>query len=256
LRIAFSYRYKECPDVEVIQARPNFSDYSERERQLIRTAEKIYYPTPFYVDLFITMGKTIFPGRETYVYSGDKIKQTNLFELLQIPHPRTRIYYGEQRKKILKDFSLPFIAKIPRGSSMGRGVFLIQNEEALRRYLHRSAVAYIQEYLPLNKDLRVIIINHQIILSYWKMAPPGEFRNNLALGASIHFDAIPQEALDFALNVTQMCHFDDVGLDLCYTPVKGWMILEANMNYGLQGLKERGLDIHLVLRELMIQGRI
>jgi ribosomal protein S6--L-glutamate ligase len=256
LRIAFSHRYKECPDVAVIQTRPNFSDYTAEEKELIRTAEKVYYPTPFYVDLFMTMGKAIFPGRETYVYSGDKIKQTTLFELLRIPHPRTRIYYGEQKKRIHKDFSFPFIAKIPRGSSMGRGVFLIRNKEELTRYLHRSPVAYVQEYLPLDRDLRVIAINNQMILSYWKMAPPGEFRNNLAQGASIDFNEIPEDALAFAVEVTRKCHFDDVGLDLCHTPEKGWMVLEANMNYGLQGLKEKGLDIRLVLRDLMVQGRI
>ncbi len=255
-RIAFSHRFKECPGVAIIQARPNFSDYTPEEKQQIRTAEKIYYPTPLYVDLFMTMRKAIFPSRETYVYSGDKIKQTALFEFLQIPHPRTRVYFGQQKKRIQKDFGFPFIAKVPRGSSMGRGVFLIHNEEELRRYLQRSPVAYIQEYLPLDRDLRVILINHQIILSYWKIAPPGEFRNNLAQGASIHFDEIPEEALAFAVRVTRRCNFDDVGLDLCHTSDKGWMVLEANMNYGLQGLKEKGLDIRVVLKELMIQGKI
>jgi len=256
LRISFSHRYKECPGVKIIQAKPNFSDYTSEEKQQIRAAEKIYYPTPLYVDLFMTMGKAIFPGRETYVYSGDKIKQTNLFDILQIPHPRTRIYFGEQKTRILKDFPFPFIAKTPRGSSMGRGVFLIHDKEGLRRYLSRSPVAYIQEYLLLNRDLRVILINHQIILSYWKMAPPGEFRNNLAQGASIQFNGIPDEALDFAVKVSRICNFDDVGLDLCHTSERGWMVLEANMNYGLQGLKEKGLDIRMVLKELMIQGRI
>jgi ribosomal protein S6--L-glutamate ligase len=256
LRIAFSHRYKECPGVAIIQAKPNFSDYTPEEKQKIKAAEKIYYPTPFYVDLFMTMRKAIFPGRETYVYSGDKIKQTTLFDFLQIPHPRTRVYFGQQKKRILKDFPLPFIAKIPRGSSMGCGVFLIRNDEELRRYLVRSSVAYIQEYLPLDRDLRVILINHQVILSYWKVAPRGEFRNNLAQGASIRFNGIPDEALAFAVKVTRMCNFEDVGLDLCHTPDKGWMVLEANMNYGLQGLKEKGLDIRMVLKELLIQGKI
>ena len=81
---------------------------------------------------------------------------------------------------------------------MGCGVFLIHNDEELRRYLVRSPVAYIQEYLPLDRDLRVILINHQVILSYWKIAPLGEFRNNLAQGASIRFNGIPDEALAFA----------------------------------------------------------
>ncbi|MBI5604874.1 MAG: RimK family alpha-L-glutamate ligase [Deltaproteobacteria bacterium] len=254
--ITFSHRFKECPDVTIIKAWPNFSDYSEEEKQRIRTAEKIYYPTPLYIDLFITLGKKIFPSRETYVYSGDKIKQTALFQFLRIPHPRTRIYFGQQKSRIKKEFPFPFIAKIPRGSSMGRGVFLIRDEEGLNRYLRRSPVAYIQEYLPLDRDLRVILIGHQMVLSYWKIAREGEFRNNLAQGALLGFSDIPDEALEFALQVTQRCNFDDVGLDLCHTPEKGWMVLEANMNYGHQALKEKGLNIRQVLRDLMIQGKI
>ncbi len=255
-RITFSHRFKKCPDVKVIQARPNFSDYTEEEKEWIRSAEKVYYPTQLYVDLFLTMGKKIFPSRETYVYSGDKIKQTVLFEFLRIPHPRTRIYFGQQKEGIQKEFSFPFIAKIPRGSSMGRGVFLIRDEEGLSRYLQRAPVAYIQEYLPLDRDLRVILINHQIILSYWKIAREGEFRNNLAQGAFLQFRDIPDEALEFARQITNRCNFDDVGLDLCHTPETGWMVLEANMNYGHQALKEKGLDIRHVLRELVVQGKI
>lgn len=254
--IAFSHRFSECPEVTFIQARPNFSDYSLKEKRLIQTAEKVYYPTQLYVDLFLTMGKTIFPSRETYVYSGDKIKQTALFQILGICHPQTRFYYGNQKKDIPKDFSFPFIAKIPRGSSMGRGVYLITNPEELENYLHRTTVAYIQEYLPLDRDLRMILINHQIILSYWKIAPQGEFRNNLAQGASITFGPIPGEAFDFARMVTQKCNFEDVGLDLCHTPEKGWMVLEANMNYGLEGLKKKGQNIRLVLKDLKVQGKI
>jgi ribosomal protein S6--L-glutamate ligase len=254
--IAFSHRFKECPGVTLLRTQPNFSDYGTEEKKMIRDAEKVYYPTWLYVDLFITLGKKIFPSRETYVYSGDKIKQTALFQVLNIPHPRTRIYFGDQKKNILDEFIFPFIAKIPRGSSMGKGVFLIEKEEDLRRYLHRSPVAYIQEYVPLAKDLRVILIQHQVVLAYWKIASPGEFRNNLAQGAAISFDEIPQEALDLAEAITRNCNFDDVGLDLCHNSEKGWMVLEANMNYGIQGLKEKGLDIRLVLRDLMIQGKI
>ena len=256
LRITFSHRFKECPGVKVIQVRPNYSDYTAEEKEWIRTAEKVYYPTQLYVDLFLTMGKSIFPSRETYVYSGDKIKQTALFEFLRIPHPRTRIYFGRQKEGIQNEFPFPFIAKIPRGSSMGRGVFLIRDEEGLNRYLRRSPVAYIQEYLPLDRDLRVILISHQVILSYWKIAREGEFRNNLAQGALLRFKDIPAEALEFAEQLTTKCNFDDVGLDLCHTPDRGWMVMEANMNYGHQALKEKGLDIRQVLRELMVQGKI
>lgn len=255
-RIAFSHRFKSCPDVTLLTPRPNFSDFSPGEQVLIREAEKIYYPTTLYVDLFLTLGKPIFPSRETYVYSGDKVKQTALFQLLGIPHPRTRFYYGRQQENILRDFSLPLVAKVARGSSLGEGVFLIENQGDLELYLSRNRPAYIQEYLPLDRDLRVILINHRVVLAYWKQARAGEFRHNLAQGAALSFEDIPAAALDFAARVTRACNFDDVGLDLCHTNRTGWMVLEANMNYGRQGLARRGLKLDEVLRELVEEGAI
>jgi ribosomal protein S6--L-glutamate ligase len=254
--ITFSHRFSQCPGLTLIPARPNFSDYTAVEKQLIQSAKKVYYPTSLFVDLFITMGKPIFPSRETYVYSGDKIKQTALYQFLGIAHPKTRVYFGQQKKRVLHDFSFPFVAKIPRGSSMGHGVYLIHNEKDWEAYGQRTSVAYIQEFLELDRDLRVILINHQVILAYWKIASPGDFRNNVALGASIEFNAVPEEALEFARQVTGLCNFDDVGLDLCHTPEKGWMVLEANMNYGIHALQEKGFDIRRILGELVVQGKI
>jgi ribosomal protein S6--L-glutamate ligase len=254
--ITFSHRFKQCPGVIFIQAQPDYSNYSFREKALIQAASKVYYPTPLYIDLFLTMGKSVFPSRETYVYSGDKIKQTALYQFLDIPHPKTRIFYGRQKLRVLGEFSFPFIAKIPRGSSMGQGVFLIRNESEWEAYNRRTPVAYIQEYLELDRDLRVILIRHEVILAYWKIGRSGEFRNNLAQGAAVEFEDIPEEALHFARQVAERCNFDDVGLDLCHTPSKGWMILEANMHYGLQALTQKGLDIRSILRDLAIQGKI
>jgi ribosomal protein S6--L-glutamate ligase len=253
-RIAFSHRFQACPDVIFIQPRPNFSDFSPEEKELIRTAETVYYPTRLFVDVLLTMGKKIFPSRETYVYSGDKIQQTVLFELLRIPHPPTRFFFGSQRDRIPVEFPFPFIAKIPRGSSMGEGVYLIRDEAGLKQYLRRNPVAYIQEYLPLERDLRVILINHQVILAYWKKGAPGEFRHNMAQGGDLDFERIPPLALEFARRVTRACNFDDVGLDLCHTERKGWMVLEANMNYGRQGLVRQGLNLPEVYRSLMEKG--
>lgn len=255
-RITFSRRFRSCPGLTFLQPRPNFSDFAPADQELIRRADKVYYPTALLVDIFLTLGKEIFPSRETYVYCGDKVKQTILFQVLGIPHPRTRCYFGRQRDTILRDFSLPLIAKVARGSSLGRGIFLITKAEELQAYLAGNRPAYIQEYLPLERDLRVILIKHRVVLAYWKKAPSGEFRHNLARGAALDFEHIPGEALDFARSVSRACNFDDVGLDLCHTSERGWLVLEANMNYGREGLARKGLKLDEVLRDLMVEGVI
>ena len=97
--IALEGRLRDCKNVITLGVRPNFSDYDRREMTLIRNAKKIYYPSAFYADMFDAMGKPTFPGYHNYKCVQDKIKQTAMFELLEIPHPRTRVYYGKRQKQ-------------------------------------------------------------------------------------------------------------------------------------------------------------
>jgi alkylation response protein AidB-like acyl-CoA dehydrogenase len=45
-------------------------------------------------------------------------------------------------------------------------------------------------------------------------------------------------------------------LDLCHTENDGWMVLEANMNYGRQGLASQGFELSEVYRSLVEKGSI
>ncbi|MFC1837722.1 RimK family alpha-L-glutamate ligase, partial [Thermodesulfobacteriota bacterium] len=123
--VALGSRLLGVPEVLTLGVKPNFLDYSPEERQKIHDAECILYPSLNYAQYFTTMGKKIFPSLETYLYAGQKMKQTILFNMLSIPHPRTKIYLKRQFGLIENEFAFPFIAKIPRASSRGRGVFKI-----------------------------------------------------------------------------------------------------------------------------------
>ena len=254
--IALEARLRNCKNVRTLGVRPNFSDYSPREAELIRKADKIYYPTTFYADLFDAMGKTTFPSYHTYKCVQDKIKQTALFEMLNLSHPRTRVFYGNrQKRKILDHFRFPFIAKIPRGSALGRGVYLIHNENALHNYLKQIGPAYVQEYLPIDRDIRVVVIGSRIVHAYWRIAPPDEFRSNVALGGRISLKAVPEKARDLALQVARSCRWNDVGIDICEHNGR-FYVLEANMKYGREGFREAGLDYDHIMESMIANEEI
>ena len=254
--IALEARLKGCKNVLTLGVRPNFYDYSLQEAVLIRKAEKIYYPTTFYAELFDAMGKKTFPSYHTYKCVQDKIKQTALFNLLEIPHPKTRVFYGRRQKNTICDhFEFPFIAKIPRGSAMGRGVYLIRNQDDLRSYCSRSTPAYIQEYLPSDRDIRVVIIGNEIAHAYWRIAPAGEFRSNVAVGATISLDPVPQNVLDLALDTARKCQWDDAGLDIIQHDGELY-ILEANMKYGKEGFRIAGIDYIKLMESMIENGQI
>jgi ribosomal protein S6--L-glutamate ligase len=249
--IALEGRLRNCKNVVTLGVRPNFSDYTSKEAELILNASKIYYPSGFYADLFDAIGKSTFPSYHTYKCVQDKIKQTALFDMLNISHPRTRVFYGKRQKKTITDhFKLPFIGKIPRGSAMGRGVHLIRNQTELDRYLELTDAAYIQEYLPVDRDIRVVVIGRRIVHAYWRIAPPDEFRSNLAQGGSLCLDDVPQEALELALHTARSCRWDDVGIDVCRHAGR-YYVFEANMKYGKEGFRQAGIDYNHLMEDMI-----
>ena len=75
-------------------------------------------------------------------------------------------------------------------------------------------MAYIQEYLPSDRDMRVVVIGNEMVHAYWRIAPADDFRSNVAVGATISLDPVPENALDLALDTARSCRWDDVGIDI------------------------------------------
>lgn len=254
--IALGPRLRRCRNVITLGVHTNFSDYSKDEIGLIRQADKIYYPTLFYAGLFDAIGKITFPSYHTYTCALDKIKQSALFALAGIPHPETRIFYGKNRiQKILNYFRYPFIAKIPRKSSMGRGVFLVQSENELSEYLNLTPVAYIQKQIHADRDARIVIIGGKVVHAYWRIAPPDNFKTNIASGGSISLEPVPDRLISLALNTARTCSWDDVGIDII-SDNHGDYILEANIRYGRKGFSEAGIDYPTLMESLIENGDI
>ena len=254
--IALEARLKDCNNVITLGVRPNFCDYTPHVAEMIRKAQKIYYPTTFYAELFDAMGKKTFPSYHTYKCVQDKIKQTAMFDLLEIPHPKTRVFYGKRQKGMIGNhFQFPFIAKIPRGSAMGRGVFLVKNPDDLHRYCSLPTPAYIQEVIPSVRDVRVVVIGDEIAHAYWRIAPAGEFRSNLAVGGTVSLDPIPQSVLDLALYTARKCQWDDVGIDIVENEGRLY-VLEANMKYGKEGFRRAGIDYLRLMERMIEDGKI
>ncbi len=251
--VSLGKRLRACASIRCLGVKTNWQDYSPEEQELIRNADKICYPSRLYEDLFRSLGKEVFP-RNYYRFMGNKIRQTALFQLLDIPHPITRLYYGRNRaERIVEHFLYPFVAKKPVGSSMGEDVWLIRSRQELDNYLAEHHPAYIQEYLDIDRDLRVVVIAGQVVHAYWRIAAAGEFRNNVSRGGTISYDNVPEKGLLFAADVAKRCRFDEVGLDIALLG-SHYFVIEANMVYGLEGFRRVGLHLADIFRGLESKG--
>lgn len=253
--IALGARLARFDAVHTLGLRPNFGDYPPEHQVLIRRAQTIYFPTNAFAAQFHAMGKRIFPSLESHLYESDKIKQTALLNIMGMAHPRTRVFWGRQREQILDYFSFPFVAKTPRNSAKGRGVFLIRDEQDLRRYLADNHPAYIQERLDIDRDIRVVVMGFEPVCSYWRIAPEGRWLTNVAQGGRIDFNHVDQAAIDLAVEAARLANFDDVGVDVVMGR-SGPMILEFNFKYGTEGPRSAGMDLRAMLAERILSGRL
>ncbi|WP_028574300.1 ATP-grasp domain-containing protein [Desulfonatronovibrio hydrogenovorans] len=255
-KVAIGSQLKHCPQITTLGVCPNLSHYPQWKLQLILDSKKIFFPTSLYAEMFSAMGKEIFPSIESYRFVGDKIKQTIMFQLVGLPVPRTRFYYGPvQQQNISRDFSFPFIAKTPRYSSRGNGVWLVKNREELSSYLESNQPAYIQEFLPRIRDFRIVVAGEKIIHSYQRIPQEDDFRANVSLGATLCFEDIPEQAENLALTACHLCGFNYTGMDICESEGK-FYVLEANMKFGTQGFKAAGLDLKKILCRLVREDHI
>ena len=98
----------------------------------------------------------------------------------------------------------------------------------------------------------MVIIGDRVVHAYWRISPAGEFRSNVAVGATISLDPVPKNALDLSLDTARRCRWDDVGIDIIEHD-KNLYVLEANMKFGKEGFRKAGID-YLKLMERMIEN--
>ena len=253
-RISLGWRPSRCMRVQVLGVKLNLDDYEPWARKRIEQEDRILYPTSYWAKPLGDAGKSVFPSAGHYWYLGDKIRQTALFSALGISHPKTRVYPVRSAGRAYSEFTMPFVAKLPH-LGQGRGVFLIHNEKDWAEYLALTRKAYIQEYFPIEEDLRVVVLAGHLVTAYRRRSSPGEFRTNVFQGGRIDFSDVPDEGVAFAVKVARLCGFDDVGLDVCRYRGR-WWVLEANMHWGQEGLALAGISFAERLDHLIEQGVI
>jgi RimK family alpha-L-glutamate ligase len=148
-----------------------------------------------------------------------------------LPHPRTSLVDEHPSPRL----PLPAVIK-PRFGSWGRDVFLCRDARALRGTLRRlrrrpwflRQGALVQELVPpRGEDLRVIVAGGCAVGAVKRVAAPGEWRTNVALGARRVRTALPPEARALAVAAADALGGDLVGVDLLPTD-GGYAIIEVN----------------------------
>jgi len=178
-------------------------------------------------------GVTVLNGPGTLVAAHDKLLTARILRRSGLPHPETwhvrpgRPYDGPPAPLVLK----------PRHGSWGRHVVLCETAAALREELRRvhdepwfrQHGALVQELVPpTGSDLRLVVVGGKVVGAVRRAAAKGEWRTNVALGATRLPVDPPAVAVELALAAARSVGAALVGVDLLPTPDGGLTILEVN----------------------------
>jgi len=176
-------------------------------------------------------GVTVLNSAAALLASHDKLLTARLLESAGIPHPSTRVLLTGTMRAV----ETAVVVK-PRFGSWGEDVFRCDDGDAYaaalaavaRRPWFESQGALEQELVPpVGRDLRILVADGRCIGSISRVAAPGEWRTNVALGARRVPVEAPEDAVALAVSTADALGTALVGIDLL--PVGAdWVVLEAN----------------------------
>lgn len=224
-----------------------------RHKELLREADWVLFPEYWQLNALVYgLNCRVFPSVASYHIGHNKVEMTRAFQAIAPEHTPWTLIEGNgprERDQLWEAMTHPFVAKLPK-ASMGDGVWLIETREDWRRYCDRTDVLYAQEYLPLDRDVRVVIVGDKVVTAYWRTQAPRGFYNNVAKGGTIdNATPVPEVATALALRLARALGVDHAGFDIAL--VDGYpYVLEFNRLFGNQGLGQ-GSDLNAAILEYL-----
>lgn len=200
------------------------------------------------LDRLASSGIEVLNRSGTLVAAHDKLLTSRVLRLAGLPHPHTWLL-AERMPSPAPE--LPLVLK-PRFGSWGRDVVLCCSHEQLEYALarisyrgwYREHGALGQELVPpLGWDLRVVVAGDRVVGGARRVAPPGEWRTNAALGARVEPFDPPPLARKLALEAVRAIRADLAGVDLLPTKA-GFVVLEVNGAVEFRPEYSLGEDVH------------
>lgn len=194
-------------------------------------------------------GARLLNSRHALVCAHDKLRTANCLVAARIPHPKTVHLPHADAPLGLRP---PFVLK-PRHGSWGFDVFLCETESAAavvldeirdRPWFNRHG-AILQEVAPLTgRDLRILVAGGRAVGAIERIAASGEWRTNVALGASRTPVRPTSEATRLAIAAAAAIGADFVGVDLLRVD-GGYVVLELNGAVEFDNDYETASDVYL-----------
>jgi RimK family alpha-L-glutamate ligase len=212
------------------------------------------------LDRLVALGVTVLNPRPTLTAAHDKLATAAALVAAGVPHPET-VHVAPWVPDL--ELSPPLVLK-PRFGSWGADVVRCDDDDAvwsaladLRERAWFDATGAVAQQLvpPRGYDLRLVVAGGRIAGAVRRVAAPGEWRTNVALGARRDPVAPPADACEVALAAAAAVRGDLVGIDLLPDGHGGWVVLEVNGAVDFNGLYGQDGDVFETVRTSLLDAR-
>jgi ribosomal protein S6--L-glutamate ligase len=189
---------------------------------------------------------------QALVRSRDKLRSLQILARAGLGIPKTAFASSPKDKDIDSVIEAiggaPCVIKLLEGTQ-GIGVILAENQKAaksvIEAFLKLDASLLVQEFIKESRgaDLRVFVVDGQVVGSMKRQAKEGEFRSNLHRGGTATVINLTPEERATAIKSAKKLGLNIAGVDLLQSD-RGPLVMEVNSSPGLEGIEgATGLDI-------------
>jgi RimK family alpha-L-glutamate ligase len=209
------------------------------------------------LDRLEARGVTVLNPRRALVAAHDKLTTAEMLFAARVPHPRTvhvAPWLGDP------ELEAPLVLK-PRFGSWGSDVVRCDDQESVATALEAirdrpwfEATGAIAQKLvqPQGYDLRLVVAGGTVVGAVRRVAAPGEWRTNVALGARREPVDPPSDARAIALAAAAAIGGDLVGVDLLPAGLGSWVVLEVNGAVDFNGTYSLADDVYAETRRALM----
>lgn len=186
----------------------------------------------------------------------DKYRATRELQKNGLPVPRTEYVHQAEKEAIMLAHKrvggkYPVVLKTIRGSK-GRGVMIASDEKALVSIVQaihevdEYAQLIVQEFLPIDGDIRILVLHDKVLGAMKRKQGKNEFRANYDLGGSVSKIDIDERVSKLAVKAASAMGCYYAGVDIAIRKdTNEPVIIEVNSSPGTEGI-ETATDKNLV----------
>ncbi|NRA49596.1 MAG: RimK family alpha-L-glutamate ligase [Phaeodactylibacter sp.] len=195
------------------------------------------------ISQFESMNVFVTASAEALIKARDKLRCLQQLTQHGIQIPKTVfVASGQNMHTAINNLGgLPIVVKLLEGTH-GIGVILADSygtvESTVEAFQRLNKRVMLQEFIreAKGRDIRVLVVNNQVVAAMERQARPGEFRSNLHRGGSAKQVHLTPSEKALAVKVVQIMGLHVAGVDFLRSR-QGPLIMEVNASPGLEGIE-------------------